>query len=727
MKNLEWLFTAILFKVSLISGIQAQPLCGGSLGSDMLGLDGFGMGGSVFLQDAPLYTSDLAYTAYWPSSSNAYTIVQSSFGSPDGLCWGNLADNSGTDQGYMLAATVDAAPLTVLSSTVEVCDQIDYLFSMEVARLGQCPENSQAALSVQVGGVEILNTGVLPSPAAWYTYSALLSIPPGTDFIILEIRTHSAGDFAIDNVKMQHCGPFVSLPDSIPYCEGNTATITADLQADVYSDPYYQWQQSYDGGTSWIDMPGENALSLAVSAFTPGVFYRIQVANGPINFLNESCRLTSNPSFLFPAEPAPVFLTPVICEGDTLTYGEEQYTDPGLYQHTIPGASGCDSILYLQLFNNPAYEQLYSLSLCEGELYQEQEVYEDTTIIQELISVHGCDSIVIMEIDVADAASVPIFGEEVLCSGATTTLSAPPTFATYAWSNGSDEPQIIIDQGGHYSLTVTNTAGCEIVAGIAIAESTPDFSVSATEASCAAASDGQLLISPLAGGDTPYLYQLNEGPWQLQNEFLSLAAGTYTVGVQDALGCEYAEEVVVYAAALPEVVVEGIPATAVDIGDTIYLNIASPGSSYDYHWQADGLISCDTCLAIAWQPFYEGVIQLLASGPEGCEQTQEITIDLRDRYRVYIPTAFSPNGDGNNDTFYPQLGSNASKVISLSIYDRWGGEVYVAKNTAADLSMAWDGSRQGQELDGGTYLYEAEIAFKNGKNRRFAGTIHLIR
>ena len=87
----------------------------------------------------------------------------------------------------------------------------------------------------------------------------------------------------------------------------------------------------------------------------------------------------------------------------------------------------------------------------------------------------------------------------------------------------------------------------------------------------------------------------------------------------------------------------------------------------------------------------------------------------------------SPNGDGNNDTFYPALGSNAWKVISFNVYDRWGGEVYADPGLPDPDLPGWDGAYKGEAMDSGTYLYDAQIEFNNGKTRRFAGVVNLMR
>ncbi len=68
--------------------------------------------------------------------------------------------------------------------------------------------------------------------------------------------------------------------------------------------------------------------------------------------------------------------------------------------------------------------------------------------------------------------------------------------------------------------------------------------------------------------------------------------------------------------------------------------------------------------------------------------------------KVYIPNAFSPNGDGINDLFMPA--SNCSfQDYEMRIFDRWGTLIYQTKNA----SDGWDGNYRGEEAESTAYVY----------------------
>jgi gliding motility-associated-like protein len=100
------------------------------------------------------------------------------------------------------------------------------------------------------------------------------------------------------------------------------------------------------------------------------------------------------------------------------------------------------------------------------------------------------------------------------------------------------------------------------------------------------------------------------------------------------------------------------------------------------------------------------------------------------RYDIFVSTAFSPNGDGTNDRFYPNFGAAAVELTSLSVYDRWGGLVYrTAKQEAGAVPLAgWDGGlSDGRPAQNGVYLWTMEVRFRDGHTERRGGDVMLLR
>lgn len=94
---------------------------------------------------------------------------------------------------------------------------------------------------------------------------------------------------------------------------------------------------------------------------------------------------------------------------------------------------------------------------------------------------------------------------------------------------------------------------------------------------------------------------------------------------------------------------------------------------------------------------------------------------VKDNNLVYIPNVFSPNNDGENDTFC--LRGKNIEVLNLSVFDRWGNKVF----GCADPEIGWNGRHNGASCEVGVYYYNAEIGFSDGEIVRKAGNITLIK
>lgn len=105
--------------------------------------------------------------------------------------------------------------------------------------------------------------------------------------------------------------------------------------------------------------------------------------------------------------------------------------------------------------------------------------------------------------------------------------------------------------------------------------------------------------------------------------------------------------------------------------------------------------------------------------------TDSLTIIVDRSAKIFTPTAFSPNGDGVNDRFVPFLGSAVRRVLRISIYDRWGGEVFT--ETPIALPQGWDGAVNKQKAPPGTYTWQMAVELIDGERINLNGIINLIR
>ena len=115
-----------------------------------------------------------------------------------------------------------------------------------------------------------------------------------------------------------------------------------------------------------------------------------------------------------------------------------------------------------------------------------------------------------------------------------------------------------------------------------------------------------------------------------------------------------------------------------------------------------------------------GMYKLYASSG-GCTNEDSVKVELMTCPAIYVPSAFTPNGDGLNDVIRPIVAG--MELHSFRIYDRWGNLVF----ETTERLKGWNGNRKEKRQPTGTYVYVAEAKDKNGKLYQKKGTFVLIR
>ena len=91
-------------------------------------------------------------------------------------------------------------------------------------------------------------------------------------------------------------------------------------------------------------------------------------------------------------------------------------------------------------------------------------------------------------------------------------------------------------------------------------------------------------------------------------------------------------------------------------------------------------------------------------------------------YGIYIPTAFSPNGDNNNDVLTIVVGQDVQS-FTIHIYDRWGNKIL----ESSDKAMEWDVTINDKACNSGVYAYMLEAVMNDGSGQLLSGNITLFR
>jgi gliding motility-associated-like protein len=115
------------------------------------------------------------------------------------------------------------------------------------------------------------------------------------------------------------------------------------------------------------------------------------------------------------------------------------------------------------------------------------------------------------------------------------------------------------------------------------------------------------------------------------------------------------------------------------------------------------------------------ITSLIVTTDKGCKDTTFKNIIIGDDFGIYIPNAFTPNGDGINDVFSPK-GHGINK-FEMFIYDRWGNVIFHSR----EFGRGWDGKIRGSDAGNDVYVYLIKVKDLNGKQREFKGHVTLLR
>ncbi|MEL6943530.1 MAG: gliding motility-associated C-terminal domain-containing protein [Bacteroidota bacterium] len=112
----------------------------------------------------------------------------------------------------------------------------------------------------------------------------------------------------------------------------------------------------------------------------------------------------------------------------------------------------------------------------------------------------------------------------------------------------------------------------------------------------------------------------------------------------------------------------------------------------------------------------------------GCRASDVLNYYIDREYEMFIPNAFSPDGDGANDLFILYGGNKVKNVEALRIFDRWGRVLFEREDFIPNSpQFGWDGRFNNSPVSSGVYIYFAEVEFIDGEVKLFKGDVAVMR
>ncbi len=530
------------------------------------------------------------------------------------------------------------------------------------------------------------------------------------------------GCAASDTIDVAYTNyPDINLGDDLTLCEGDTQLLETNAPADSY-----EWQD------------GSNATSFLIA--TAGTIW-LEAANGDC-IIRDSLEV-----FYVEASSVQLGADTTLCDqtdyllavnipmatyewSDGSTLNTLNTTSSGLYwvEATIQGCSARDSIM-LTFQDNPRVEFGDEIFACQGDVinlsspviadsYEWSDGDMDADFSSNMAGIYFLDATfgtcVVrgdFEIILNDLPIIQSLGADAtICDGESLTLNAITDIGNIIWQDGSGNTTFNVVETGVYWFVADNN-GCTASDTISITTlESPQPNLGPDQTACEGDSIVLSIIAPVFGMPL----------WSDGSTMASLTVNQpslYWLEVENGQGCIGRDSININFATAPSLEI-GKDTTVCDSQPFIVVANFSEGQ---LSWPNG---STQDTYAVEKQ---ETVIATLDN--DGCITKDTIQVNFKEChvFQAYIPNVFSPNEDGNNDRFLPQIDPDIQILsYTLNIFNRWGSPVY----STTDINAGWDGKFNNELLDFGVYVYFIEINFVDdlGEGHEIlAGDVVLLR
>jgi len=288
------------------------------------------------------------------------------------------------------------------------------------------------------------------------------------------------------------------------------------------------------------------------------------------------------------------------------------------------------------------------------------------------------------------------------------------------WEDGSTESIREIELPGTFFVDIISPNGCHLVDTIKL-EAYPE---STNCVDCLAA-----IVEPCTNKATLKITKDGDPLWE-DGSTESIREielpGTFFVDIISPYGCHLMDTIKLEASPIP----------LIQLGDSIitkegqpaWVNIEKINPKESTYWTFLPFFVDSLANLTIFEDFHipnpltSGYLIARQINEFGCENIDSTWIEvIKDTDRkpctrkIYPANAFSPNGDGHNDYWFLQS-EDAGEIVSLAVYDRWGGQLYERHSGATNnIYDAWDGYSNKKKVPLGLYVFQATISFIDGE------------
>lgn len=307
----------------------------------------------------------------------------------------------------------------------------------------------------------------------------------------------------------------------------------------------------------------------------------------------------------------------------------------------------------------------------------------------------------------------------------------------YRWDGVAGDSSLAGLTAGTYVVEITDANGCGFDAAFTVPNYDPaTFTAEAVPANCNY--DAYRLV--VLGND------LSRVDWLLNETQIGLPAtgiiegltpGNYRLAYREESGCTVPVQSFVLTDEPPFTLGMDETERRVRYGERLRLELSSsPGGQVlergEVTWFLRDSFDCLTdtllnCAAIELNPTESQFVEVEYRDEAGCPTRFRVPIVVAEPDHLYVPNAFSPNGDNVNDVFTLFPTDFVTGIASVRVYDRWGGLVFGAEDLPGGETPLWDGTIDGRAAEVGVYVYVVRLRLVTGREEVRRGEVVLLR
>ncbi|MBI2968506.1 MAG: gliding motility-associated C-terminal domain-containing protein, partial [Bacteroidetes bacterium] len=372
--------------------------------------------------------------------------------------------------------------------------------------------------------------------------------------------------------------------------------------------------------------------------------------------------------------------------------------------------------------------------------------FANTIYVVSVTDANGCLGIGSSSIDVRPPLDVQA-PDVVICAGDSAILTASATGGngnyTYIWSNqyiGSSQVVTGLTSQTIFDVTVVDNCSLDDFTTMTVlVNPLPVVQFTADRMEGCEPLAVQFTDNSTVTGSSIVSWQWDFGDNSgsaLQNPYhLYAQDGAYSVSltVSSSAGCSasYTWLAMIWVYPLPDAFFIPKPRETTSINPIVNFTDQSTGTIAIWHWDFGDPGSSGSNISGVQNPSHEYsdtgtyVITLLVTTDRGCTDTYTDSIRIKNEYILFIPSAFTPNGDGDNEYFFPYvIGLNKDK-FEFYIFDRWGDQIFHSD----DVNKPWDGTaNSGYNMSQqDVYIWYIRTEDLNGVDHEYIGHVTLVK